>query len=198
MRELQPEIAQRIIDRCTDVIVRGQQVYLDSLGQDIDFFEIPGDDYGANENLMFSPRTFRAMIKPALARIVQSVKDYRSDLPVVFHSDGAITDIIPDLIEIGIDVLNPLEPLPANDWPRIKEQYGERLCFMGGVDIREAMTGPVAGVIEEVKKRIGIFGPGGGYIMTSANHLQIDVPPENVVAMFDAGRRFGPYPLDLS
>jgi uroporphyrinogen decarboxylase len=195
---MQPELAQRIIDKCTDVIVRGQEVYLDRVGNDIDFFEIPGDDYGTNKTLMFSPDTFRTKIKPALARIIRSVKDYRSDLPVVFHSDGAIAEIIPDLIEVGLDVLNPLEPLPATDWPAIKHTYGEQLCFMGGVDIKEAMTGPVEGVIEDVKKRISIFGPGGGYIMTSANHLQTDVPPENIVAMFDAGRQFGRYPLDLS
>ena len=195
---LRPELAQRLIDRCTDVIVRGQQVYLEEVGKDIDFFEIPGDDYGANRALIFSPDTFRKMVKPALARIVQSIKDYRADLPVVFHSDGAIADIIPDLVEIGLDVLNPLEPLPATDWTGIKSQYGRRLCFMGGIDVRRAMTGPVEGVIEEVKKQAGIFGPGGGYILTAANHLQIDVPPENIVAMFDAGRRFGQYPLDLS
>ncbi len=192
---MQPELAQLLIDRCTDVIIRGQEIYLEKVGQTIDFFEIPGDDYGANKTLMFSPDTFRTLIKPALARIVRSVKAYRPDLPVVFHTDGAISEIIPDFIEIGIDVLNPLEPLPASDWPAIKAQYGDELCFMGGIDIRIAMTGPVEGVFEEVKKRIDIFGPGGGYIMTSGNHLQIDVPPENIVALFDAGRQYGHYPL---
>ena len=192
---IQPDLAQLIIDKCTEVIIRGQEIYLDIVGQDIDFFEIPGDDYGANKTLMISPDTFRTMFKPALAKIVQSVKTYRPDLPLIFHSDGAITEIIPDLIEVGIDVLNPLEPLPVTDWPTLKEKYGQQLCFMGGIDIREAMTGPVAGVVAEVKKRLEIFGPGGGYIMTSANHMQIDVPPENIVAMFDAARKYGRYPL---
>ena len=190
-----PEAAKLIIDKTTDVIVRGQEIYLDVVGQDIDFFEIPGDDYGANKNLMVSPDTFRTMLKPALARIVRSVKDYRADLPVVFHTDGAVAEIIPDFVEIGIDVLNPLEPLPVTDWAAIKEEFGDQLCFMGGVDIRRAMVGPVEGVYEDVKKRIEIFGPGGGYILTSANHLQIDVPPENVIAMFDACRKYGQYPL---
>lgn len=191
----QPELAQLIVDKCTEVIVRGQEIYLDIVGQEIDFFEIPGDDYGANQSLMISPDAFRQMFKPALARIVKSVKDYRADLPVVFHSDGAITEIIPDLIEVGIDVLNPLEPLPVTDWAAIKAKYGDQICFMGGIDIRQAMTGPVEGVIEEVKKRISIFGPGGGYILTSANHLQIDVPPENIVTLFEAAREYGRYPL---
>jgi uroporphyrinogen decarboxylase len=191
----QPELAQLIIDKCTDVIICGQELYLDVVGRDIDFFELPGDDFGANKTLMISPDSFRHMFKPALARIVKSVKDYRSDLPVVFHSDGAITEIIPDLVEIGVDVLNPLEPLPATDWAAIKEKYGQQLCFMGGIDIRQAMPGAIDGVIEEVKKRINIFGPGGGYLLTSANHLQIDVPPENIVALFEAGRKYGQYPI---
>ena len=192
-----PEIAQLIIDKTTEVIVRGQEIYLDAVGKDIDFFEIPGDDYGSNKTLMISPKIFRNLFKPALARIIQSVKAYRSDLPVVFHSDGAITEIIPDLIEIGLDVLNPLEPLPATDWAAIKKQYGRQLSFMGGIDIRTALPGTVEDVINEVKNRISIFGPGGGYLLTSANHMQLDVPPENIVAMFKAAREFGRYPLNL-
>ena len=190
-----PDVAQLIIEKTTDVIVRGQEIYLDVVGKDIDFLEVPGDDYGSNETLMVSPDTFRNLFKPALTRIIQSVKDYRSDLPVVFHSDGAITEIIPDLVEIGLDILNPLEPLPVTDWVAIKEEYGQQLCFMGGIDIRKALPGPVEGIIEEVKKQISIFGPGGGYLLTSANHMQIDVPPENIVAMFDTGHEFGRYPL---
>lgn len=192
----EPELVKLLIEKCTDVIVRGQEAYLNKVGKLIDFFEIPGDDYGGNNSLLLSPAFFRSTIKPSLARIVKQVKDYRSDLPVVFHSDGAITEIIPDLIEIGIDVLNPLEPLPATDWAAIKQQYGNQLCFMGGIDLKKALTGPVAAVVEEVKKRIGIFGPGGGYILTSANHLQKDVPPANIEAMFAAAREFGRYPLN--
>jgi hypothetical protein len=78
------------------------------------FFEIPGDDYGGMEDLMISPDHFRSMFKPALRRIVECVKSCRADLPVVFHTDGAIKRIIPDLVEIGIDVLNPFEPLHRN------------------------------------------------------------------------------------
>jgi uroporphyrinogen decarboxylase len=192
----EPELAKLLLEKCAAVIVRGQEAYLDRVGKHIDFFEIPGDDYGGNNGLLLSPVFFRSMIKPALARIVRSVKSYRADLPVVFHSDGAISEIIPDLIEIGIDVLNPLEPLPAMDWAAIKKQYGKQLCFMGGIDLKKALTGPKEGVVEEVKRRIGIFGPEGGYIVTSANHLQKDVPPANIEAMVAAAREFGRYPLN--
>jgi len=191
----EPELAQLLADKCADVIVRAQELYLEVVGEHVDFFEVPGDDYGANQNLMISPRSFRQLIKPALARIVESVKAYRADLPVVFHTDGAIASIVPDLAEIGIDVLNPLEPLPATDWAAIKTEYADRLCFMGGVDVTKAMIGSVEDVRDEVKRCIEVFGPGGGYILTSANHLQPDVPPENIVALFEAAREFGRYPL---
>jgi uroporphyrinogen decarboxylase len=191
----EPELAMLILEKCADVIVRGQEAYLDKIGKHVDFFEIPGDDYGANHGLLLSPTFFRTAIKPCLSRIVQSVKSYRSDLPVVFHTDGAIMEIIPDLIEIGIDVLNPLEPLPATDWAAIKQRYGKQLAFMGGIDLKTAMTGPVECVEAEVKRRIEIFGPGGGYIVAPANHLQKDVPPANIEALFAAARKHGRYPL---
>ncbi|MFW6180143.1 MAG: uroporphyrinogen decarboxylase family protein [Spirochaetota bacterium] len=190
-----PELAGLIVRKCTEVICRTQELYLDAVGGRIDFFEIPGDDYGSAQGLMISPRSFREMFKPELARIAGMVKRYRADLPVVFHTDGAVAEIIPDLVDAGVDVLNPLEPLPATDWEAVKRAYGDRLAFMGGIDLKQALTGPVEGVREEVARRIRIFGPGGGYILTSANHMPPDVPPENIVAMFQACRQLGEYPL---
>jgi uroporphyrinogen decarboxylase len=189
----EPEVSQRMIDRVTEVIVRAQEIYLDQVGSDIDFFEIPGDDYGGTEALMISPDHFRSMFKPALKRIVDSVKSFRGDLPVVFHSDGAISQIVSDLIEVGIDVLNPLEPLPATDWASIKKEYGDRLCFMGGVDLKQALTGSLEDVERDVQRCIDTFGQGGGYILTSANHMQADIPPKNIEHMFESARRLGVY-----
>jgi uroporphyrinogen decarboxylase len=189
----EPEVCRRIVDRVTDVIVRAQEIYLDKVGAHIDFIEIPGDDYGGMEDLMISPDHFRSMFKPALRRIVESVKSYRADLPVVFHTDGVIKRIIPDFLEIGIDVLNPLEPLPANDWPEIKQAYGDRLCFMGGVDLRNALTGSKDDVEKDVRRCINTFAGGGGYMLTSANHMQADIPPENIRHMFESARNHGKY-----
>jgi uroporphyrinogen decarboxylase len=100
----------------------------------------------------------------------------------------AVTSIIPDFIEIGIDVLNPLEPLEATDWGAIKKQYGDRLAFMGGVDLKRALTGTPADVERDVQRCIDTFSEGGGYILTSANHMQADIPPENIVHMFSEAR----------
>jgi uroporphyrinogen decarboxylase len=189
----EPEVCKHIVKRCTDIIVRAQEIYLDQIGKDIDFFEIPGDDYGATEDLMISPASFEDMFEPELARIAGSVKAFRSDLPVVFHSDGAITKIVGDLVEAGVDVLNPLEPLEAVDWASIKKEYGDRLCFMGGVDLKKALPGSREDVINDVQRCIDTFADGGGYILTSANHMQSDIPPENIVTMFETARDYGRY-----
>jgi len=160
-------------------------------------FEIPGDDYGGMEDLLISPPVFNEMIKPALKRIVKPIKEYREDLPVAFHSDGAIMKIVAALVDIGVDILNPLEPLPSNNWESVKKQYANRLCFMGGIDIKQAMRGSKSEVEEEVKRNVRVFAAGGGYILTPSNHLQSDVPPENIVGLYDSGRKFGRYPLSI-
>jgi uroporphyrinogen decarboxylase len=94
---------------------------------------------------------------------------------------------------VGIDVLNPLEPLPATDWAGVKKQYGDQLCFMGGVDLKQALTGSTDDVEADVKRCVDTFAEGGGYILTSANHMQADIPSENIERMFESAKRLGAY-----
>jgi uroporphyrinogen decarboxylase len=104
-------------------------------------------------------------------------------------------DLLPRFAELGIDLLHPLEPLPANDLPLIKAQYGDRMSFMGAVDVEKAMTGSLRDVEREVAERLQALGQGGGYILAPANHLQPDVPPQNIVALYAYGQQLGAYPL---
>ena len=190
---LNPELAQLLICKVTDVLVRLTEIYLDIAGGDIDIMEIPGDDYGGTDDLLISPKVFDAILRPALERIIRPIKEYRKDLFVAFHSDGAVTKLLGRFASLGIDLFHPLEPLPANDMVAIKAQFGGRLSFMGAIDLREAMPGSLADVEAEVKQRVRILAPGGGYILAPANHLQTDVPPENIVALYDFGRQHGRY-----
>lgn len=185
----EPEFASALVDSVTQTIIRAQTRYLELIDLDLDFFEIPGDDYGGTDDLMISPFTFRSIFKPALAAIVANVKKLAPGVPVVFHTDGAVSAIIPDFVEIGIDVLNPLEPLPSTDWAAVKREYGSKLSFMGGVDLKTALTGSREDVVADVRRCIETFASGGGYILTSANHMQKDIPPANIEAMFEAARR---------
>ncbi|MCB0024333.1 MAG: hypothetical protein KDD91_14965, partial [Caldilinea sp.] len=98
-------------------------------------------------------------------------------------------------IDIGADVVHPLEPLPATDMAALKAEFGGRISFMGGIDIRKTMQGSEAGIVAEVKERIGQLAAGGGYILAPANHLQADVPPRNLFRLYTAARELGTYPL---
>jgi uroporphyrinogen decarboxylase len=192
---LNPDFAKALIDRITDSTCDLLHGYLEACGRYIDMIELPGDDYAGNESLVISPGMFRAFIKPALRRLVETIKTFRPEIKVMLHSDGMISALLPDLIEVGIDVVHPLEPLPAMDLPAIKATFGGRLAFLGAIDIVGAMRGSVQDVENEVRRRVAQLAPGGGYVLAPSNHLQRDVPPENVIALCEAARAFGVYPI---
>lgn len=187
--------ALALLERISEVLCAFLRNYLQACGRYIHMIELPGDDYAGNENLIISPLMFRKFIKPILQRMVNVVKTFRADLKVMLHSDGAITKLIPDLVDCGVDVIHPLEPLRATDQSRVKMDFAGRVAFLGGIDISHAMTGTVEDVRNEVRRCIQKLAPGGGFILAPSNHLQSDVPPENVLALFEAAREFGQYPL---
>ena len=192
---LNEEFAFSLLDRITDTLVGLLKGYLDATDDYIDMMELPGDDYAANENLLISPAMFRRFIKPALIRLITTIKRHNPDLKIMLHSDGMIGKLLPEFIELGIDVLHPLEPVPALDQAAIKAKYGKQLAFWGGIDISHAMRGSTADVVAETRERIAQLAPGGGYILAPSNHLQADIPVKNVVALFESARKYGTYPL---
>lgn len=195
---LNPDFAEHLLRRVTDTLDGLLRGYLAACGDSIDMIELPGDDYASNTNLLISPTTFRQFIRPCLERLVTTIREHNPALKIMLHSDGLITTLLPDFIAIGIDVVHPLEPVPALDQAAIKATYGDRLAFLGGIDISHAMPGSTADVAAEVKRCLAALAPGGGYILAPSNHLQADVPPENVIALFETARRLGPYPLRLA
>jgi uroporphyrinogen decarboxylase len=183
-----PDFAQALLDRVTSAIEGLIRLAMQAGGMWYDLVELPGDDYAGNAGLIISPVMFRKFIKPCLARLINAIKEYNPQTKVMLHSDGAITKLIPDLIDLGVDVIHPLEPLPATDIPAVKAGFGDKITFLGGIDISHAMTGTQQDVITEVDRRISQLAPGGGYILAPSNHLQADVPPENVVTLFETAR----------
>ena len=115
----------------------------------------------------------------------------------MFHSCGGIRPFIPDLIEIGLQVLDPVQPLAANmDSAELKREFGDRLTFHGGVDIQQVLPfGSQEDVEAEVRRRIRVFAPGGGYILAPAHNVQADTPPANLMAMCRAAQQYGRYPI---
>jgi uroporphyrinogen decarboxylase len=187
---LRPEFAQALLDKVTSAIDGLLHLALQAGGKWFDMVELPGDDYAGNTSTIISPAMFRSFIAPCLARLINTIKEYNPHTCVMLHSDGAITKLLPDIVELGVDVIHPLEPLPATDIPAVKARFGDRVTFLGGIDISHAMPGSRADVIAEVQRRITQLAPGGGYILAPSNHLQSDVPPENVVTLFETAHNF--------
>lgn len=189
----QPDYAMALLNRITDTICGLCGNYLDAAGAAMDMIELPGDDYAANDNLVFSPKLFRKMIQPCLERIIATIRTRRPDIKIMLHSDGAIGKLVPDFIEMGIDVLHPLEPVAGMDPAKIKQNYGDSICFLGGVDISHALPGSIEDVRADVNRCIRDLAYGGGYIMAPCNHLQADIPPENVAEMYSYAKSTGIY-----
>lgn len=192
---LNPEFAEALLERITQSLEGLIRLVMQTAGTYFDMIELPGDDYAGNQNLLISPRMFRRFISPCIRRLVSAAREVNPQIKVMLHSDGAITPLIPELIDLGIDVLHPLEPLPATDMAAVKQQYGQQIAFLGGIDISHAMPGSLIDVEREVRTRLRELAPTGGYIMAPSNHLQADIPSQNVVALYEYAHRFGHYPL---
>ena len=190
---VRPDFARALLERVTDTICGLLEGYLLASGGGLDLIELPGDDYATNENLIFSPGMFRDFIKPCIARMVDTIRKVQPEILIMLHSDGAVEDLIPDFIDLGIDVLHPLEPVSGLNVARVKRKYGRELTFLGGIDIRKAMPGTRADVRAEVDRCLEVLAPGGGYILAPANHLQEDVPAENVIELYSYAQEAGTY-----
>jgi uroporphyrinogen decarboxylase len=194
---IDPDLANSVIGRLYDCYAGLTERFLDVAGKDLDIIELPGDDFAGNTGPLISPGMFDRFFKEPYRSLVSLIKTRCPHLKVICHSDGVMTDFLPRFVEIGADAFHSVEPLPAWDLTEVKDLYGDRLAFMGGIDVREALQGERAGVEAEVKTRLRELGPGGGYVLAPANHLQWDVPPENLFTLFKAARELGRYPLDI-
>jgi len=155
-----------------------------------------GDDVGMQDRMMISPAAFREFLKPRYARLFAEWKALNPGVKIAFHSDGYCYPIVADLVEIGLDILNPVQP-KSMDPARVKQQFGRNLTLWGTVDIQEVLPfGTPQDVAEEVKLRLRTAGQGGGLILAPAHNIQPEVPVENILAFYDAAKRYGRYPLE--
>jgi len=153
------------------------------------------DDMAMQTGMIISPRLWRRFIKPRMKVVVEAVKS--RGCRVLFHTDGDCEAIIPDLIEIGVDALNPIQP-ECMDPARIKALYGEKLTLSGTVSVQRTLPmGTVQDVEVEVKTRIRTCGPGGGFILAPTNQALLDTKPENFLAVYETAQKWGRYPLAL-
>jgi uroporphyrinogen decarboxylase len=153
---------------------------------------ILADDYGASAQGLLKPAHFKAIYKPALKKMVDCIKSY--NLPVLFHSCGCIHDYLDDLVEIGIDAINPLQRTAGMDLATVKAKYGNRLCIVGNIDSSRTLPFGTPEEIEaETCEALRIAAPGYGYILASDHSLHDGIPVKNILLMFDYARKHGTY-----
>jgi uroporphyrinogen decarboxylase len=177
-----PGLAREMFRRCADFSVQLAEAACDRMPLD---WLWAGDDVAAQQGMMMSPRAWREQIKPELARIFAVGK--QRGLPVAYHCCGALRPIIGDLIEIGLDVLNPIQcNCPGMDPLELKREFGDRLAFMGGVDTQGVLP---SGTADEVRRATaalieGMTVEGGGYILAASHTIPPETPDENIFAMY--------------
>ena len=193
---MDPDFARVFLERITAHCKQLMGHFLEELGDNVDIIKI-GDDLGMQKGLMISPQMYRDIIKPVHADFIDFIKS-RTSAKVLFHSCGDVAPLIGDFIDIGVDILNPIQTSAGSisDLPALKKQYGKNIVFCGAIDTHRILPfGSVMDVREEVKRVMQILGPGGGYMIGAVHTIMNDVPPENVLAMVDAVKEFGEYPL---
>jgi uroporphyrinogen decarboxylase len=193
----EPQFAEALMDRYLDIRLAMAERALQEVGDDVDIIMVTSDDLGMTDRTLISPALYRALIKPRQKRTFDFFKA-RSRAKRFYHTDGAVYPLLADFVEIGVEVLNPIEVRAAGmgDTAKLKREFGNALAFWGAIDTHHVLpNGAPADVREEVRRRIRDLGPGGGYVVSSVHNIQPDVPPENVVAMFEAAAELGQYPL---
>jgi uroporphyrinogen decarboxylase len=185
-----------LLGKLSEVLDGFYEAYLDVVGPYIQVIEF-ADDYGTNVGPMFNPEIYRKYLKPRYQKTIAMIKKKAPGVKVMLHCDGAIRKFMPDLIETGFEILNPIEShLPGMDPAGLKQDFGKDMTFQGGVDVKRVLTkGTVEDVRREVRLRIEQMGKDGGYILAPAHNFSNDIPLENMLAFFEAGHEVGFYPL---
>ncbi len=192
---LAPRAAAMLMDRIIELKIEYWRMAMAELGHCVDVL-MEADDYGTQNGLLLAPAMWRKMVKPRLARLVAEVKKASGGKPLFFHSCGAVREVIPDLIELGIDILNPVQLSAAGmDTAELKRLFGDDLVFWGGgADTQTVLAQATpAQVREHVKRQIDILAPAGGFVFAAVHNIQNDVPPENILAMWETLMEHGRY-----
>jgi uroporphyrinogen decarboxylase len=187
------EIAHKIMDMTVDYHLKlGYKL----IEKDVDMIWL-ANDVGSEHSMLISPEVFREFMKPRLSHMIGEFKKKNKDIKVAWHSDGYILPILDDLVEIGLDVLNPIQP-ESMDPTHIKKRYGNNLCLWGTVSTQRTFPYCKPKDVEnEVIDRIRNCAPGGGFLIAPTHNIQLDVPEENLFAFYNTIKKYGKYPISL-
>ncbi len=190
----EPAFADRLMDTIADIYIESCNDYLDQVGPYIQVFTY-WDDLAGQNGWLIRPELYRQMIKPKQKRLVEAIKK-KTAAKLFYHCCGAAHELIPDLIDLGFDILNPVQvSAKGMDTKALKAEYGRDIVFWGGgIDTQRTLPfGKPQDVAEEVKRRIDDLAPGGGFVFAAVHNIQALVPPQNIVAAFDTALEYGRY-----
>jgi uroporphyrinogen decarboxylase len=188
-----PEFSDSLIGKLADLKIEFWEMALSELSDVIDVIA-EADDYGTQESQLVDPDHFRQYYKPHISRIISAIKQIAPKAKIMFHSCGNVRPIIPDFIEIGIDILNPVHINASGMEPyQLKKDFGNDVVFWGGgVDTQKILaSGTVEEVADDVKRNIDALAPGGGFVFATVHNIQSEVPPQNIIAMCNSLKKFG-------
>ena len=191
---LHEDMAVALLEKIADLCKILMGHFLEAVGPYLDIIKI-GDDLGTQEGLLLSPDMYRRILKPIHADFIAFIKA-RTRAKVFFHTDGDVFDLIDDFIEMGIDILNPVQTSAGrmSNLRELKKRCGRNIALCGAIDTHRILPhGSPVEVREEVRRVIGQLGPGGGYMLAAVHTIMDEVPPENILAMVDGAVEFGTY-----
>lgn len=189
------DVAVALLDRILQIKLDYWATALGELGDLVDVV-LEADDYGTQDSQLVPPAKFREVFKPRLRALFAAIKASAPHVKLLFHSCGNVREIIPDFIEIGVDILNPVHISATGMEPEgLKRDFGDALCFWGGgVDTQGVLpNGTPQQVREDVRRNVSALMPGGGYVFNTVHNTQADVPAANIVAMVEALHEVGAY-----
>jgi uroporphyrinogen decarboxylase len=190
-----PKLAEALMDKVTEYAMEVWGVMLDAVGDLVDVLCL-NDDLGMQDRSLISPEIYRRYIKKYTRQWYSFIRR-KSNAKILHHSCGSVYELLPDLIDCGVQILNPIQVTAKNMEPeRLKRDFGDSLAFWGGLDIQRLLAfGTPCEVEEGVKRIIDTFGPGGGYVFAPSHNIQPTVPVENMLAMFDSAVKYrGAFP----
>lgn len=187
---LNPKLVKALVAELTKFHLVHNRMIFEAAADKIDIFML-GDDFGSAKGPMISPDKFRKFFKTPLRKLIALSKKY--GLKAMLHTDGGVRELIPDFIDIGLDILNPIQTSAKGMNPhQLKKEFGQDLCFHGSVDVQHTLPfGTEEQVKTEVWKRIDALGP-DGFILAPSHNLQPDVPVQNIIAMYQSAQSYTP------
>ena len=194
---MNPDFVHALLGRLCEINLVATERFLDAVGPYIQVFRT-ADDVATQKGPLLSPEMYRRFIKPLYKRYYELIKS-KTDAKIFYHSCGNVTDLLEDFVDNGLDIINPVQVSAMPDTAVLKKRFGDQLVFWGGIDTQHVLPeGSVQEVEQEVRARIRDLAPGGGFVLAAVHNIQPDVPPENILAMAEAARKYGAYPIRKS